>query len=190
MISAEGDIVYKGNWTNDQPHLHGTYYFRNGDTYDGNFNDGDYEGQGKFTTREGTLYDGQWLQGKRSGKANYYDARTGVLTVGLWEDDVFVELLSYKSLGAAKPGFDARPIELGFDFRKSRGVVLAKHEHGEHCDHGHGEACDHGHGEGGIEEKGGQKHEAIHEHGEHCDHGHVHEDCDHQQGEHQTNASK
>lgn len=129
-------MVYKGHWKNDQPHGEGVYFFKNGDVYQGNHDDGDYHGVGKFISHCGTVYHGEWSRGRRSGKANYFDMGSGIITRGVWKDDVFIEYLEHKIASEPKNGIEPKPLQVGFDWTKYSGII--PHVHGPTgCDHSH-----------------------------------------------------
>lgn len=176
MSRSESQLVYKGYWKDDQPHGEGIYYFRNGDSYHGMHDDGDYHGEGKFMCHDGSIYHGEWKRGKRCGKGSFFDPETGVLTVGVWKDDVFEEYLAHKAVGTPEdPHAVQSPLPVGFCWYSRQGTVRPhNHNHEEECSHGDcDEACDKGKtaADGNLATHAHDcaKHEA-HPHG--CAHGH------------------
>ena len=105
--------------------------------------DGDYHGEGKFMCHDGSIYLGDWRRGKRSGKASFFEPLTGVLTVGLWKDDVFQQYLAHKTIAKPEdPDAPQVPLEVGFCWFSRQGVEKPhSHSHGErdhsHSDHEH-----------------------------------------------------
>lgn len=134
LKAANGRLVFKGHWRADQPHGEGVYYFANGDVYHGQHDDGDYHGFGKFVSHDGTYYAGEWSRGRRTGLADFFDVKTGVLTQGIWRDDVFAEYQHHKVMTPPVEGFDPLPLEVGFDWTQHSGVKphVCK---GDHCHH-------------------------------------------------------
>ncbi len=142
LSSSDGNIVYKGYWKEDQPHGEGIYYFKNGDIYHGNHDDGDYHGVGKFFTKDGSTYSGEWRQGKRSGDAEYFDANTGVVTVGQWQDNIFVKYESHRTIASARSGHEPTPLKEGYEWTAQRsGEEVSENSHSHH--HHDDDCCNH-----------------------------------------------
>lgn len=115
--------------------------------YHGNHDDGDYHGAGKFISKDGSTYSGEWRQGKRSGAAEYFDANSGVVTVGEWQDNVLVKYNSHRIIAPNRLGFDALPLEEGFQWMPKRSEEEIADSEDDH--HQHGDGCDHYHNNGG-----------------------------------------
>ena len=141
VSSVEGKLVYKGYWINDQPHGEGIYYFKNGDVYHGDHDNGDYHGKGKFITIDGMVYTGEWNRGRRTGIANFFDIRTGVITRGLWKDDIFIEYRDHKSVAQHMQDFSEEPLQIGFDWTEHTGIKPHIHSHDDCNDGSHDHEC-------------------------------------------------
>ena len=134
--------------------------------YHGMHDDGDYHGEGKFVTWDGTVYQGEWERGKRSGQANFFEPKSGVLTVGIWKDDVFVKYIAHKIITKGNgegPGIGSQEALCeGFSWSSRQGGnsphiddrsngdshAHHHHHHGDGCNHAkehdHGDGSDHG----------------------------------------------
>ena len=113
-----GDIMYEGNFVNDEPEGEGKshnengsyyighfkngmkngkgiYYYPNGDImYEGDYIDDEPEGNGKLVMENGNYYIGQFKKGKRHGKGKSYD-KDGNL---FYEGDFINELPNGKGI--------------------------------------------------------------------------------------------
>lgn len=63
MGDGLGFVEYYGQWHHNQRQGHGTYTFKNGDTYEGEWVSGLREGCGKYTKANGDSYTGVWKAG-------------------------------------------------------------------------------------------------------------------------------
>eukprot|EP00163_Fabomonas_tropica_P016507 TRINITY_DN2958_c0_g4_i2.p1 TRINITY_DN2958_c0_g4~~TRINITY_DN2958_c0_g4_i2.p1 ORF type:complete len:1314 (-),score=237.49 TRINITY_DN2958_c0_g4_i2:263-4204(-) len=73
-----------GEWRDDKPHRHGTYYYANGDKYIGEMKAGQRHGSGKLRSVDGSVYDGRWRDDQRDGPGTLKNA-DGSHYTGEWK---------------------------------------------------------------------------------------------------------
>ena len=107
-----GDILYEGDFVNDEPEGHGKMYYESGQYYIGQFKkglrhgkgthyysngeimyEGDYvddlpEGNGKLVMNNGNYYIGQFKKGKRHGRGKSYNKNGTIAYEGELKNDV------------------------------------------------------------------------------------------------------
>ena len=108
----DGDILYEGDFVNDEPEGHGKMYYESGQYYIGQFKnslrhgkgthyydngeimyEGDYvndlpEGNGKLVMDNGNYYIGQFKKGMRHGKGKSYNKNGDIAYEGELKNDV------------------------------------------------------------------------------------------------------
>ena len=62
LWSADGHLMYEGEWAADVFHGSGTHHAENGDVYQGYFQDGLRSGSGVLTAGGGEVYTGEWVE--------------------------------------------------------------------------------------------------------------------------------
>ena len=70
LENAAGDLIYEGNWQDNQFQGFGKHIDELGNSYEGEFCDGLRQGKGVFQDGQGVeqQYDGQWVQDVRTGQ--------------------------------------------------------------------------------------------------------------------------
>ena len=64
-IKKNGQIIYEGDWVNDDYEGHGKYINKNGDYYEGQFKNGLKNGKGKIFLSNGLIiYSGNFINDK------------------------------------------------------------------------------------------------------------------------------
>lgn len=84
----DGDS-YNGQFLNHEFCGLGTYIYANGDTYNGYWEHGMFNGAGTMEYADGSTYSGSWKNDKKDGIGILFDAPTGVLIKGYFENDRF-----------------------------------------------------------------------------------------------------
>lgn len=89
----DGDS-YSGMFLNHEFHGLGTYTYANGAKYNGYWEHGMFNGAGTMEYADGSTYTGSWKDDMKDGLGVLYDAQTGVLLKGYFENDRFSHSIS------------------------------------------------------------------------------------------------
>ena len=82
---------YIGQWKNGLSHGKGTVCYSNGDKYEGDWVNDKREGNGKYIRKNGEYYIGQWKNHLGNGKGTLYNSNGDIKFKGNWINDEFVE---------------------------------------------------------------------------------------------------
>lgn len=83
------NVVYKGEWKDDEPHGLGELYFPDGSYYEGTFAHGFAHGDGRYIFSKGNYYEGQVRHNAAEGKGTLVNEQgEGYSYTGEWSNDV------------------------------------------------------------------------------------------------------
>ena len=103
----DGDS-YNGQFLNHEFCGLGTYIYANGDTYNGYWEHSMFNGAGTMEYANGSTYSGSWKNDKKDGIGILFDAPTGVLIKGYFENDQFIHPINYQEeTGQQEPQYYA-----------------------------------------------------------------------------------
>ena len=104
--TLENGDKYVGEWKNNLPNGHGTFYYladneSKGSIYTGEFKDDNFHGLGTFNFVNGDKYIGEYKDNKRNGQGIFFRSN-GRVGLGEWVDGkpngLFIEYASDKSI--------------------------------------------------------------------------------------------